>query len=386
MKFTLEDYVQRDFHYAIVDEVDSILVDEARTPLIISGPSEESTDKYYRINQIIPGIRKEKDYTIDEKARTVVLTEEGVARVEKALKVENLFDPRNIELAPSCEPGPEGPHPLQARRGLCREGRRGAHRRRVHGPSHAGAALQRGAAPGPGSKGKRQDRAGKPDAGLRHLPELLPDVREARRDDRHGRHGSGRVQGDLRPRSHGDPHEHAHDPDGSRRRDLPDGEGEVRCRHRGDQRAAQTGAARACRHHLHRAFGEAEHHALPDGGQASRSQCKAPRARGGDHQPGRAAGRRHHLDEHGRPRHGHQAGGRGRAAGRPAHPRHGDGTRAAGSTTSSGGDRGARAMRGLRGSTFPWTTICCGSSAASASSPSWSASGSRKDSRSRPTC
>ncbi len=98
MKFTLEDYVQRDFHYAIVDEVDSILVDEARTPLIISGPSEESTDKYYRINQIIPGIRKEKDYTIDEKARTVVLTEEGVARVEKALKVENLFDPRNIEL------------------------------------------------------------------------------------------------------------------------------------------------------------------------------------------------------------------------------------------------------------------------------------------------
>jgi preprotein translocase subunit SecA len=98
MKFTLEEYVQRDYHYAIVDEVDSILVDEARTPLIISGPSEESTDKYYRINQIIPGIRREKDYTIDEKARTVTLTEEGVARVEKSLKVENLFDPRNIEL------------------------------------------------------------------------------------------------------------------------------------------------------------------------------------------------------------------------------------------------------------------------------------------------
>ncbi|HNQ02709.1 MAG TPA: preprotein translocase subunit SecA, partial [Syntrophales bacterium] len=98
MKFALEDYVQRDFHYAIVDEVDSILIDEARTPLIISGPSEESTDKYYRINQIIPGLRREKDYAIDEKARTVVLTEEGVARVEKALKVQNLYDPRNIEL------------------------------------------------------------------------------------------------------------------------------------------------------------------------------------------------------------------------------------------------------------------------------------------------
>jgi preprotein translocase subunit SecA len=98
MKFTLEDYVQREFHYAIVDEVDSILIDEARTPLIISGASEESTDKYYRINQVIPRLRRDKDYTVEEKSRTVVLTEEGVARVETYLKVQNLFDPRSIEL------------------------------------------------------------------------------------------------------------------------------------------------------------------------------------------------------------------------------------------------------------------------------------------------
>jgi len=98
MKFSLEDYVQRDFHYAIVDEVDSILIDEARTPLIISGPSEESTDKYYRINQVIPRLRRDADYTIEEKTRTVVLTEEGIARVEKYLKVQNLYEPRNIEL------------------------------------------------------------------------------------------------------------------------------------------------------------------------------------------------------------------------------------------------------------------------------------------------
>jgi len=97
MKFSLEDYAQRDFHYAIVDEVDSILIDEARTPLIISGPSEESTDKYYRINQVIPRLRKDTDYTIDEKSRTVVLTEEGVARVESYLKVTNLYEPRNID-------------------------------------------------------------------------------------------------------------------------------------------------------------------------------------------------------------------------------------------------------------------------------------------------
>ncbi|TFG38305.1 MAG: preprotein translocase subunit SecA [Syntrophobacterales bacterium] len=98
MNFRSEDYVQRDFHYAIVDEVDSILVDEARTPLIISGPSEESTDKYYRINQIIPRLKRENDYTVEEKSRTVVLTEEGVAKVEKLLKVQNLYEPRNMEI------------------------------------------------------------------------------------------------------------------------------------------------------------------------------------------------------------------------------------------------------------------------------------------------
>ncbi|MEN6490343.1 MAG: preprotein translocase subunit SecA [Smithella sp.] len=98
MKFGLEDYVQREFNYAIVDEVDSILIDEARTPLIISGASEESTDKYYKINQIIPRLKKERDYVIEEKSRTVVLTEEGVAHVEEFLNVKNLYEPRTIEI------------------------------------------------------------------------------------------------------------------------------------------------------------------------------------------------------------------------------------------------------------------------------------------------
>ena len=98
MKFSLDDYVQREFNYAIVDEVDSILIDEARTPLIISGASEESTDKYYRINQIIPRLKKDADYTVDEKSKTVVLTEEGVANVEKYLNVQNLYEPKNIEI------------------------------------------------------------------------------------------------------------------------------------------------------------------------------------------------------------------------------------------------------------------------------------------------
>ena len=97
MKFRLADYVQRELHYAIVDEVDSILIDEARTPLIISGPSEESTDKYYKINKVIPGLIRDRDFTVDEKARAVVLTDEGVEKVEARLAVPNLYDPEQIE-------------------------------------------------------------------------------------------------------------------------------------------------------------------------------------------------------------------------------------------------------------------------------------------------
>jgi preprotein translocase subunit SecA len=98
MKFSLEDYVQRDFHYAIVDEVDSILIDEARTPLIISGPAEESTQLYYTLNQVARQLKREQDFTVDEKARSVLVTEEGVARAEKLVNLANLYDPRNIEV------------------------------------------------------------------------------------------------------------------------------------------------------------------------------------------------------------------------------------------------------------------------------------------------
>ena len=98
MKFSLEDYVQRDFHYAIVDEVDSILVDEARTPLIISGPAEESTQLYYTLNQVSKQLKQDQDFTVDEKARSVIITEEGVAHAEKLVNLPNLYDPRNIEV------------------------------------------------------------------------------------------------------------------------------------------------------------------------------------------------------------------------------------------------------------------------------------------------
>ncbi|MEW6425161.1 MAG: preprotein translocase subunit SecA [Bacillota bacterium] len=90
--------VQRELHYAIVDEVDSILIDEARTPLIISGQAEKATDLYYTFARLVPRLTRDKDYTVDEKAHTVALTEEGVAKVEKMLKVDNLYDDRHIEL------------------------------------------------------------------------------------------------------------------------------------------------------------------------------------------------------------------------------------------------------------------------------------------------
>src|SRR5213594_2222636 len=115
MKFSLEEYVQRDLNFAIVDEVDNILIDEARTPLIISGPAEESTDKYYNIDRVIPKLQRgaviqgdpsqedraaieaKGDYTVDEKSRSVTLTEGGVAKVERLLGVHNLYDLRQID-------------------------------------------------------------------------------------------------------------------------------------------------------------------------------------------------------------------------------------------------------------------------------------------------
>jgi preprotein translocase subunit SecA len=97
MKFDLADYVQRPHHYAIVDEVDSILIDEARTPLIISGSSDESTDKYYKIDKVIPRLEPGADFEVDEKMRQATFTESGNVKAEKLLGLENLYDPANME-------------------------------------------------------------------------------------------------------------------------------------------------------------------------------------------------------------------------------------------------------------------------------------------------
>ncbi|ABK45813.1 protein translocase subunit secA [Magnetococcus marinus MC-1] len=104
MKFSLEEMVQRPLNYAIVDEVDSILVDEARTPLIISGPTEDSTDKYYKVDRLIPQLEKERHYTLDEKQRSVTFTEEGNEQIEQLMRQAgllrdgDLYDLHNIEM------------------------------------------------------------------------------------------------------------------------------------------------------------------------------------------------------------------------------------------------------------------------------------------------
>ncbi len=97
MKFSLEEYVQRELNFAIVDEVDNILIDEARTPLIISGPAEQSSEKYFHVNRIIPRLTRDVDFTIDEKHRNATLTEEGIAKCERLLGVSNLYDPSQID-------------------------------------------------------------------------------------------------------------------------------------------------------------------------------------------------------------------------------------------------------------------------------------------------
>jgi preprotein translocase subunit SecA len=103
MVWHLKQCVQRELHYAIVDEVDNILIDEARTPLIISGPAEESTDNYVRFAQLTKGLRPEDDYTVEEKLRVVTLTEEGTARIERALGIDNLYAPEHYDLTPYLE-------------------------------------------------------------------------------------------------------------------------------------------------------------------------------------------------------------------------------------------------------------------------------------------
>ena len=181
MKFNLEDYVQREHNFAIVDEVDSILIDEARTPLIISGASEESTDTYYVVDRVDPAAqaRRALHHRREDAHRGADRGRRDARRA--AARRREPVRPAQHPAAASREPGTARAHAVQARRRLRGQGRRGDHRRRIHRAPDAGPALERRAASGGRGEGKRQDRVREPDPGDHHLSELLPHVQEARR-------------------------------------------------------------------------------------------------------------------------------------------------------------------------------------------------------------
>ena len=229
MKFEFSSMVQRGHHFAIVDEVDSILIDEARTPLIISGPAEESTDLYYEVDRVIPRLKKGAVTQGNVKAEDREAARDdgrlhrrreaqdgdadrnrhgqgrGDALASARAGLGRPLRPGQHAAAPPRAPGAARAHAVPPRRRLHDQGRRRRDRRRVHRPPDAGPALERRAAPGGRGQGEGEDRAREPDARHHHLPELLPQVQEALGHDRHGRNRGGGVQQDLQPRRHGDP-------------------------------------------------------------------------------------------------------------------------------------------------------------------------------------
>ena len=192
-----------------MDEVDSILVDEARTPLIIAGQPEEAADTYYTFAKIVKGLKLGEDYEVDEKRKTAAPTEQGVAKVEKALGIENLYAPGSSQMVN---------HLIQALRAEALYNN-GVEYLVVDGevkivdeftgPHHGRAPLVGGPAPGRRGQGGRQDRGRERHGRDGHDPELLPALREARRHDRHGAHRGQRVPRDLRPRGRADPDQRA---------------------------------------------------------------------------------------------------------------------------------------------------------------------------------
>ena len=271
MALSLEDCVQREYHFAIVDEVDSILIDEARTPLIISGPAEDSPQVVSGVRQAgrpaqprrsLRGRREEADRRdLGERHRR----RRGPARHRQPVRVGE----HPADLLP--EQRDQGQGAVQARPRLRDHRRRDADRRRAHRPDADRPPLQRGPAPGDRGQGAGGDPRRVPDARHDHPAELLPDVREALRDDRHRDDRGQRVPEDLRPRRGADPDQHADDPRRPAGLHLPHRGGEVRRDRRGRRRAARERPAGADRHRIGGQVGDLVQAA--QAGRASSTRC-----------------------------------------------------------------------------------------------------------------
>ena len=172
MKYDLADYVQRPLNFGIIDEVDSILVDEARTPLIISGNADQTTDLYGVVNDIIPYLRRDEDYLVDEEHRAVTLTDQGIESVEKRLGIDNLYDPANVELVHHVNKA------LQAHTLYKRDDQYMVRHGEViiidefTGRPMDGRRWSDGLHPSGRGQGGCADQAGEPDAGDGHLPRI----------------------------------------------------------------------------------------------------------------------------------------------------------------------------------------------------------------------
>ena len=182
----LDDKVQRGHSYCIVDEVDSILIDEARTPLIISGRVGDAAKLYYRFASIVRSLERDVDYEVEEDKRVVVPLEAGHRQGRGGARCRQPLRRRLVQLRPPVHGRPQGEGAVPPRQGLHRPGRRGEDRRRVHRPHPRGPALVGGHPPGGRGQGRREDQGGEPDPRHDHAPELLPHVRQARRHDRYG--------------------------------------------------------------------------------------------------------------------------------------------------------------------------------------------------------
>ena len=308
MAWNAADMVQRGHNYAIVDEADSILIDEARTPLIISGPAEQSARWYQEFARMAPLLKKDVHYEVDERKRTVGVTEDGVTFVEDQLGIDNLYEAANTPLVGYLNNALKVKELYHRDKDyIVREGQvlivdeftgRVLVGRRYNEGMHQAIEAKEGRG-GPG---------GEPDPGHHHPAELLPPLRQARGHDRHRADRGRRAAPDLQAGRGADPHEHADDPQRPARPDLQDGDGEVRGGGRRHRREVHQGPAGAGRHHERREVGVPVEAAGPAPDPARGAQRQAARARGRDRRAGRAQGRGHGRHQHGGPRHRHHAG------------------------------------------------------------------------------
>ena len=294
MASSLEECVQREHTFAIVDEVDNILIDEARTPLIISGRPEQAADTYYTFARLakqmvgeemkpkLKSLGESRD-TSEAEPRLRVRREAQDRRPDRGRRLEGREVPRRREplrlrardARQPPDPVAEGRVAVQARHRLRGDRRRGEDHRRVHRADPRGAALVRRPAPGGRGEGGRRDPRGEPDAGDDHAAELLPALREALRDDRHGAHRGDRVHEDLRDPGGRDRHPPADDPRRPQRPDLQDEGRQVGGGRQRDRGAPREGPAGARRHDLGRDLRDALGRAEPGRDQARGAQREA---------------------------------------------------------------------------------------------------------------